>query len=201
MRIAEFSIKMLAVLLILAATVCAYGRELVINAFVENKTEEKTVLSKSITEEAAPLSEVERKVMQKNKSAVVSDGYSDMPFLVKNIKYNCLYGDGVAVFYNSNQKMVYDIEREICIEFLYNCSIGVSKLSEEECVTEMRRAVYRAFSHKGIRISKVNSVSDDEKTFTALIEIEGCLNERMIMSVRKDTGSVIYFKIYDAPVE
>lgn len=195
MRIAEIGIKILAVLLMIAASVCAYGRELAINAFAENKKNENAVLSKSIKRDIAPILETEDRVVQRKKNAILTSDYGELPFLVKDIKYNCLYGDGIIILYNSNQKMVYDLNKELCIEFVYNSSIGEPTLSDEECITEIRRAVYKVFSQKGISIEKVSTVSDTEKIFTAKIKTAGCFERWMIMSVRKDTGSVIYFKI------
>ena len=84
----------------------------------------------------------------------------------------------------------------VCVYFRYDCSIGEQRYTEEECELIARRAVREALGCV-FAAGKIESVCIGEVggAFTFRLGAEELSEERVIVRVRSDTGSVI---LYDA---
>lgn len=190
----EICAKAVAVMLSVCAVVCASGREMLINAFAENKREDLANLDKSKkydeNKENKAITEIEELV---NISALSRAKEKDL-FLVKSIKYSVSEFENYICLSNSNQRWIYSKRADICIYFSYDCNIGMEKYSLFECCDIAKKAVLSVLSEKEYKKDvKIAYRFETEKVCTVHFSVPFLKDGSVKVCVRKDTGSVILF--------
>lgn len=187
-------LRALAVVLIAGAASLAFGREMLLSAFAENEYVENGKLDKNEEREDYATAYTERLVLERLKMSVNKGDLGDLPFLCRGIKYKCREEGEYLCYYNTNQRMLYNVLTEICVYYSYNCTVGECKKSIEECEKIATRGLYSAFSNVGTpRIFRRELVSSDEKQCTFSFEISKRQGESITVCIRRDTGSVVLF--------
>lgn len=196
MDITRFFIRSMALIVTVALSVCAYGREIVLYAFAENKIEKNRILDNGDTERNYAIAETENKVIERTKMSIIRGDGGDMPFLVNGIKYNCRESGGYLCFYNSNQTLIYSIKDDLCVFYSYDCSVGEARLTDNECEERARAAIDSVFV-RGVRpkITECIPLETTEKVCTFILKADDKRQKTVKISIRRDTGSVI---LYDA---
>ena len=188
-------IRILSLLFAVALITVAYGKEK-LEAFETEMGEQRITVAKNANHTYAELSKINLVICR---NAIKSRDFDKISFLVKGIKYSCIESNETLVFENSNQRIVYFLPLSVCIYYVYNSEIGTAKYDNSALEALAKKAVYSAFSNfKGFIITKAELVSDDEKVCTYAIMTTLTGEKSIVISLRKDTGSVILYDVRDA---
>ncbi len=186
-------ISVLAVLIVIAIMTAAFGVEKLV-AFERNAEMKEESLSITLPKGNNADAEMEFLYLDKRRKAVKSRENGEIPFLVKGIKYKCIESNEAIVFVNSNQKLEYNIPLEVCVSYVYDCPAGAPRLDIYECEVLAREAVYSVFSgFKNFIITKSELTDNSDKTCTFAVMTTLTDDGVIEISLRKDTGSVVFY--------
>ena len=189
----RFYIRSLSLLLIVALSTVAFGREMLCGFCRKGELEKEMIVSKA-NSKSNTFAEEDKSILGKCQKAMNSRGFGEIPFLVKGIKYNCIELNETVVFQNFNQFLEYNTTVGVCVYYVYRCDIKNERLSIDECESRAKKEVYNVFaSFKKFIIKDIGLIEDNDTVCTFEVFTSFTGDCRMEISLRKDTGSVIFF--------
>ena len=132
--------------------------------------------------------------LDKCRNVIKSGDFGEIPFLVKGIKYKRRELNETVVFENSNQKLEFYLPLSLCVYYSYDCSISDCRLDFNECEALAKKAVYEVFSSfKNFTVTGAELIDENERICTFSVESSLSGDERIEISIRRDTGSVVLY--------
>ena len=186
-------IKLLAVIMAAALLTVSYGIEKLTSfergaADYENKREENTKNENNANVKSA------KENLDKRRNPIKSRELGEIPFLVKSIKYKRIESNETIVFESANQKLEYYLPLSLCVYYSYDCSIADCRLDTDECRSLAVKAVYKVFSSfKNFIVTGAELIAENEKICTFSVKTSLSGDERIEISLRRDTGSVVLY--------
>ncbi len=154
----------------------------------KNKREENTENENNANAKSA------NENLGKCRNVIKSRDFGEIPFLVKSIKYKLTESNETIVFESANQKLEYYLPLSLCVYYSYDCSISDCRLDFDECEALAKKAVYEVFSSfKNFTVTGAELIDENERICTFSVESSLSGDERIEISLRRDTGSVVLY--------